>query len=170
MSKFCGIYITILLFLVITPAISFATHETDHRFTLTGHIYSESKPLSGNKVIIMDGKSKVIGTGTTNKSGFYKIMLHLHNSDYGLQLILKSGDLQKEFRVEFDQNDKRAERSAVVNIGSIPERTDKRFMYYGVIALAVAGIGVFWAISRNKKNQVPVKGKGGKKKGKKKKK
>lgn len=173
MSKFCSIYIAVLLFLSITPAISFATHETDHRFTLTGHIYGESGLLSGTDVIITDQTGRVYGTGTTNGSGFYKILLHLHDSDYGLQLILKSGGLQKEFRVEFDQRDKRKERSVVVNIGSIPVRTGTQkssLIYYGAIAIALAGIGTFWAISRNKKNQLPKKEKVGKKKGKRKKK
>jgi hypothetical protein len=155
---------------LIAPYPAWATHETDHRFTISGYVRDkEGKPVKDVRVEARDLRDQRIDPVNTyaDGSGFYKMVLHLHNDNAGdpVQVSIKderSGiDEVKKIRAEFNPNDRRTEREAKVNFGPEPERSPlsgvgglvgpaeaSSFWLYGVggvLALAAIGAGVAWA-------------------------
>jgi hypothetical protein len=159
MQRGGSVIFVIVCFLSTMGAIASAEHEVDHRFTVSGYIYdTNGNPLSRAGVSIQDAGGKLYGTGETSGNGFYKIQLHLHDEDYGKKLIVKTANLQQEFMVTFDRGDKKTERGAEVNLGSVPEEVKdsaNRLFYYGAATLTVILIGIAWTLStrHNKKKQ-----------------
>jgi hypothetical protein len=111
---------------VLNPGVAWATHEMDHRFTISGHVRDkDGKPVRDVKVQARDLRDQKIDpvTSYADGSGFYKLLLHLHNSNAGdpIQISVKderSGlDEVKKIRADFDPADKHAERQARVEFG-----------------------------------------------------
>jgi len=155
---------------LILPYSAWATHETDHRFTISGYVRdTDGKPVKDVRVQARDLRDQSVDPVNTyaDGSGFYKVVLHLHNTNAGdpIQVSIKderSGvDEVKKIRAEFNPNDRRTEREARVNFGPELERTPisgvgglvgaaeaSSYWLYGVgaiLALAAIGAGVAWA-------------------------
>ena len=155
---------------LILPYSAWATHETDHRFTISGYVRdTDGKPAKDVRVQARDLRDQSVDPVNTyaDGSGFYKVVLHLHNTNAGdpIQVSIKderSGvDEVKKIRAEFNPNDRRTEREARVNFGPELERTPisgvgglvgaaeaSSYWLYGVgaiLALAAIGAGVAWA-------------------------
>jgi len=154
---------------LIVPYPAWATHEIDHRFIISGYVRDkEGKPVRDVRVQVRDLRDQSVDPVNTyaDGSGFYKMVLHLHNTNAGdpIQVSIKderSGvDEVKKIRAEFNPNDRRTERGATVSFGAEPERssggglgglvgTDEASSYWlygvgGVLALAALGAGVAW--------------------------
>src|SRR5438309_9647585 len=154
---------------LIVPCPAWATHETDHRFTISGYVRdTDGKPVKDVRVQARDLRDQSVDPVNTyaDGSGFYKVVLHLHNSNVGdpIQVSVKderSGvDEVKKIRAEFNPNDRRTEREARVNFGPEPERSsgsglgglvgaDEASSYWlygvgGVLALGALGAGGAW--------------------------
>jgi hypothetical protein len=155
---------------LILPCSTWATHETDHRFTILGYVRdTDGKPVKDVRVQARDLRDQSVDPVNTyaDGSGFYKVVLHLHNTNVGdpIQVSIKderSGvDEVKKIRAEFNPNDRRTEREARVNFGPELERAPisgvgglvgtaeaSSYWLYGVgaiLALAAIGAGVAWA-------------------------
>jgi len=155
---------------LILPYSAWATHETDHRFTISGYVRdTDGKPAKDVRVQARDLRDQSVDPVNTyaDGSGFYKVVLHLHNTNAGdpIQVSIKderSGvDEVKKIRAEFNPNDRRTEREARVNFGPELERAPisgvgglvgtaeaSSYWLYGVgaiLALAAIGAGVAWA-------------------------
>ena len=155
---------------LIVPYPAWATHETDHRFTISGYVRDkDGTPVKDVRVQARDLRDQSVDPATTyaDGSGFYKMILHLHNSNAGdpIQVSVKDErsrvDEVKKIRAEFDPSDRRTERGASVNFGPEPERspmsgigglvgTAEASSYWlygtgGILALAVIGAGIAWA-------------------------
>jgi hypothetical protein len=155
---------------LIVPYPAWATHETDHRFTISGYVRDkDGKPVKDVRVQARDLRDQSVDPVNTyaDGSGFYKVVLHLHNHNVGdpIQVSIKderSGvDEVKKIRAEYDPNDRRTEREGKVNFGPEPERstnsgvgglvgTAEASSYWlyglgGILALAAIGAGVAWA-------------------------
>jgi len=155
---------------LILPYSAWATHETDHRFTILGYVRdTDGKPVKDVRVQARDLRDQSVDPVNTyaDGSGFYKVVLHLHNTNAGdpIQVSIKderSGvDEVKKIRAEFNPNDRRTEREARVNFGPELERAPisgvgglvgtaeaSSYWLYGVgaiLALAAIGAGVAWA-------------------------
>lgn len=164
------------------PSTAWATHEMDHRFTISGHVRDkDGKPVRDVKVQARDLRDQQIDpvTSYADGSGFYKLILHLHNSNAGdpIQISVKderSGlDEVKKIRAEFDPADRHAERQARVEFGPASEASGggpggvvgtedaSKLWVYGVGgALIAAAVGVAVVRARYRQAAVPVKRRG----------
>ncbi len=143
---------------LILPYSAWATHETDHRFTISGYVRdTDGKPVKDVRVQARDLRDQSVDPVNTyaDGSGFYKVVLHLHNTNAGdpIQVSIKderSGvDEVKKIRAEFNPNDRRTEREARVNFGPELERAPISgvggLVGGAILALAAIGAGVAWA-------------------------
>ena len=82
-----------------------AEHEVDHRYNIRGYILDKNQQaISNQNVQVFDG-SKLLGENKTDSAGYYSLHLHLHNSDKGRKLRLRSGSNEAEIRATFDVDD-----------------------------------------------------------------
>lgn len=90
-------------------------HEMDHRYDLTGYILGDDRqPLSGVPVTAqLDGKT--MGTGRSDSNGYFRFRLHLHDSDVGRELRIKTPDHAGTVRVTLTPGDTSTERIHHVN-------------------------------------------------------
>ena len=164
------------------PSAAWATHEMDHRFAISGHVRDkDGKPVRDAKVQARDLRDQKIDpvTSYSDGSGFYKLLLHLHNSNAGdpIQISVKderSGlDEVKKIRAEFDPADKHAERQARVEFGPESEASGggqggfvgtedaSKLWLYGVGGILVAAaIGAVVVRVRHRQAAVPAKRRG----------
>lgn len=164
------------------PQAAWATHETDHRFTISGHIRDkDGKPVKDARVHVRDLGDQAVDPVTTyaDGSGFYKVVLHLHNKNAGDAIQISAKDERtgfdeiKKVRAEFNPADRRTERQAKVDFGPEPETSAgglggivgtedaSRLWLYGVGGiLVVAAIGVAVARARRRQAAVPAKRRG----------
>ena len=151
------------------PGFAEATHETDHRFTVSGYVRDkEGRPVKDARVHVRDLRDQKIEPASTftESSGFYKVLLHLHNDNAGdsLQVTVKDEktgfEESTKIRAEFDPRDRHTERQGRADIGPAPEKAaDGRafgtdgtpYWAYGVGGLLVSGaIGVAIVWSRRR--------------------
>lgn len=164
------------------PCAAWATHEMDHRFTISGYVRDkDGKPVRDVRVQAKDLRDQKVDpvTSYADGSGFYNLILHLHNQNAGdpIQISAKderSGlDEVKKIRAEFDPADRHAERQAKVDFGPEPETSGggsggvvgtedaSRLWLYGVGGVLVAAaIGVAVARARHRQTAVPAKRRG----------
>ena len=169
------------------PCVVGATHETDHRFTVSGYVRDkEGKPVVDARVHVRDLRDQSVDpVGTyTDGSGYYKVVIHLHNNNVGdsLQVTVKDDkaglDEAVKFRAEFDPQNRHAERQARVDIGKAPEKASDGglvgaigtegppYWVYGAGGLLVSGaIGV--AVAWSRRRQAKQSKAGSKRRGKK---
>lgn len=166
----------------VIPCVARATHEMDHRFTISGYVRDKGgKPIGDVKVQARDLRDQKIDpvTSYADGSGFYKLILHLHNQNAGdpIQISVKderSGlDEVKKVRAEFDPADRHAERQAKVDFGPESEKPGggsggvvgtedaSRLWFYGVGGVLVAAaIGVAVMRARHRQAAVSAKRRG----------
>ena len=164
------------------PSAAWATHEMDHRFAISGHVRDkDGKPVRDAKVQARDLRDQKIDpvTSYSDGSGFYKLLLHLHNSNAGdpIQISVKderSGlDEVKKIRAEFDPANKHTERQVKVEFwpetetsgggsGGIvgTEDASKLWLYGTGGVLVAAAIGVAIVRARHRQAAVPPKRRG----------
>lgn len=145
---------------LLVPTFGQAEHSPEHRFTISGYVYDETGTPRPGAVVVRDKSENILGTTDTSSSGYYQLRLHLHTSDRGEKLVLRSEAGQKELIVQFDPNDKSTERKAEVNFGVIPPSTglfgNDGLLVVGILILAA---GMVYAVSRKRKNPTRPYGK-----------
>lgn len=105
--------------LLIQPAILYATHEADHRFTVEGFVCGvDGKPSANIEVLVKDTRISYGQTVTTDESGYYKAAFHLHNDNLGDPLLVEAKGEQQNLKIQFDPKDLETERKIQVNFGS----------------------------------------------------
>jgi len=131
-----------LVLFVLVPSQGFATHETDHRFTVYGTIRDDQgHPVADTKVIVVDPRLDEGMTAFTDRNGDYEALLHLHSTDLGDEIVVTALDRRKSVRAEFDPNDKVTVRKARVDFGA-PGTGGLGSGWFGVPVLAVAALTV----------------------------
>lgn len=92
-----------------------AEHEADHRYIVEGYVLNaQEKPQSDVKVVVKAGEG-LLGETTTNRRGFYRVRLHLHNHDLGKKLVVTAGDQETDIEVTFDPGDHQTDRVHELN-------------------------------------------------------
>lgn len=154
------------------PGLALATHETDHRFTVSGYVRDkEGKPVADVRVGVRDlrdQKVEAVSTFTDGK-GFYKTLLHLHNDNVGdpIQVSVKDEktglDETVKIRADFNPKDRHTDRQARVDLGLVPasareggglgtsESDGPPAWVYGIGGLVVVGaigVAVVWSRRR----------------------
>ena len=108
-----SLVVTVVFFAL--SGLALATHEIDHRYDVTGYVLDEKQmPLSDTDVSILM-KNQVLGFGKTDADGFYSIRLHLHDSDRGKKLQIKTAAGVADIRVILTPGDKTTRRVHYAN-------------------------------------------------------
>ena len=105
------------LVLVVGALPASATHLPDHRFLVLGFVTDgEGRPIAGAKVVVIRLKTGLEYPTTTERNGFYLVVLHLHDENQGEQLGLDAKGVKGEVRARFDPHDKKVERGTRVDV------------------------------------------------------
>jgi hypothetical protein len=108
-----------MLFLAtfLATSVTDATHLPDHRFLVLGFVTDgEGRPIAGVKVIVTRLKTGLEYPTTTEREGFYLVVLHLHDEDEGERLGFDARGTKGEVRARFDKRDKKVERGTRVDV------------------------------------------------------
>jgi hypothetical protein len=108
-----------MLFLatILATSVTDATHLPDHRFLVLGFVTDgEGRPIAGAKVIVTRLKTGLEYPTTTERDGFYLVVLHLHDEDEGERLGFDARGTKGEVRARFDKRDKKVERGTRVDV------------------------------------------------------
>lgn len=88
-----------------------AEHTADHRYTIEGYVSNaDGTPRPHELVAVMDRPDTRLGVAHTGSNGWYRIQLHLHNSDLGRLLTVEANHVTRQIRVTFDPQDTTSER------------------------------------------------------------
>lgn len=89
----------------------YAEHTADHRYTIEGYVSNaDGTPRPHELVAVMDRPDTRLGVTHTGSNGWYRLQLHLHNSDLGRLLIVEANHVRQQIRVTFDPQDATNER------------------------------------------------------------
>jgi hypothetical protein len=94
-----------------------ATHLPDHRFLVLGFVTDgEGRPVVGARVVVTRLKTGLEYPTTTERDGFYLVILHLHDENEGERLAFDAKGVKGELRARFDTRDKKVERGTRVDV------------------------------------------------------
>ncbi|MFQ6021980.1 MAG: hypothetical protein ACE5NW_04610 [Acidiferrobacterales bacterium] len=106
----------LILSFSLLPVTAYAEHEVDHRYNVKGFVLDENEaPLADSAVTIRLGGS-VIGSQKTDSKGYYSIQLHLHDTDLGKKLQIKTAAGDATIRATFTPGDKATRRVHYANL------------------------------------------------------
>ena len=109
--------LALLLAAVLAASPAVATHLPDHRFLVLGFVTdAEGRPIAGAKVIVTRLKTGLEYPTTTERDGFYLVVLHLHDEDEGERLGVDTRGVKGEVRARFDKRDQKVERGTRVDV------------------------------------------------------
>src|SRR5215467_8718735 len=107
----------VALTLVLAGGSARATHLPDHRFLVLGYVMdAEDHPVARTRVVVTRLKTGYEYPTSTEKDGFYLVILHLHDEDEGERLLIDVKGVKGEVRAHFDTRDKKVERGTRVDI------------------------------------------------------
>lgn len=151
-----------VLVLILFPTTVWATHETDHRFTVFGYVRDDKgKPIEDTKVMVVDTRVGEGSTAFTDRSGYYEVLLHLHNDNLGDEIKITAQDQSKTIIANFDPSDKRTERKVQVDFGAPPAGNSSSPMtlwIYGAGVVLIMAALVYWRVLTQKKAKVQAQG------------
>jgi hypothetical protein len=94
-----------------------ATHLPDHRFVVLGFVTDgDGRPVPGARIVVTRLKTGLEHATTTERDGFYLVVLHLHDEDQGETLRLDLRGARGEIRARFDVADRKVERGTRVDL------------------------------------------------------
>jgi len=130
-------------------AAAHAEHEADHRYIVEGYVLDAQENPRADVKVAVTADEGLLGEGVTDRRGFYRIPLHLHNPDLGKQLTVKAGDRAARIEVTFDPGDKETERVHDLNfIGADTTKADLGTRGFPTWAYVVIGIIVVLLVAR----------------------
>ena len=107
----------IALALVLGGGTARATHLPDHRFLVLGFVTDvEGRPVPGARVVVTRLKTGYEYPTTTERDGFYLVILHLHDEDEGERLSIDAKGVRGEIRARFNASEKKLERGTRVDV------------------------------------------------------
>jgi hypothetical protein len=124
-----------------------AEHEANHRYNVKGFVLdANEQSLADSTVTIRSGNS-VIGHQKTNSRGYYNIQLHLHDSDLGRRLQVRTAAGEATIRVRFTPDNKATRRVHYANLigGKLVENQLSRRRFPA--SVYIASIAVVLAVS-----------------------
>jgi hypothetical protein len=109
--------LSLLLAVTLGASISGATHLPDHRVIVLGFVTDgEGRPVAGARVVVTRLKTGLEHPTTTERDGFFLVVLHLHDENEGERLGLDLGGVKGEVRARFDVKDRKVERGTRVDV------------------------------------------------------
>lgn len=126
-----------------------AEHEADHRYIVEGYVLdAEENPQADEKVAVT-AREGLLGEAVTDRRGFYRIRLHLHNSDFGKKLTVKTTDREANIEVAFDPGDAETDRVHDLNfVGAETTQVDLGSRGFPTWAYVVVGLIVLLLMAR----------------------
>ena len=136
-----------------------AEHEPDHRYTVEGYVLAANQnPLAGVPVVIRLGDDRS-ARGTTDKSGYYSLRLHVHNADLGKRIAISAGAHKADIAIVFDPANTTMARIHYANFigGSFSETRitrgldQWRFLIWIIVAVVAIAV-VAWGYRAHKRH------------------
>ncbi len=150
--------------------VSLAEHTVDHRYWLEGHVEdTDGNPVQGIRVSGIHVKSGEKNSAVTNGDGYYKFMLHIHNTDLGDIIEVDTAGQKEDVTITFDPNNNVDDRVSTVDF-TIPSEIAAQLSeqnsldILGVLGNAFLFIGLpimifvlgYFLISREKDPRRPI--------------
>ena len=143
--RFAMLVVLSALFAAAAPA----EHEADHRYIVEGYVLDAQEDPQADVKVAVTGEEGLLGEAVTDRRGFYRIPLHLHNPDLGKALTVKAGDRDAEIEVAFDPGDKQTERVHDLNfIGAAATQVDLGTRGFPTWAYVVIAIIIVLLVAR----------------------
>ena len=96
---------------------AYATHKTDHRYTVWGEIkYEDGEPASEITVHLLVKGGEQIGEVKADRNGRYRIVLHVHNEDVYKVFDMRVNNVTRKVRLLFNPNDVQTERGQRIDL------------------------------------------------------
>jgi MYXO-CTERM domain-containing protein len=112
--------------------------------------------------MVKDTRLSLGKMGYTDRRGFYKVTLHLHNENQGDPILVTAREQEQRIAATFDSKNLHDERSATVNFGSgcVTDDGSSPWVYYS-LGLGIAAAAAVAGATLMRKRRQPVKrGKG----------
>ena len=94
-----------------------ATHLPDHRFLVLGFVTDgEGRPVAGARVVVTRLKTGLEYPTTTERDGFYLVVLHLHDEDQGERARPRREGREGRGARPVRRSDKKVERGTRVDV------------------------------------------------------
>lgn len=125
--RYFGLFLIFLLLgILILSALpsTMGNHESNHRYTVDVRVTDiNGHPAQCIEVKVEDVTVGVSNVGTTNRSGFYSVGLHLHNNNLDDTIRVSAGNVSNETKASFTPNDSRTQRVGTVDL-RLKEKSD----------------------------------------------
>ena len=140
---------------IVVPSIVWATHETNHRFTVYGYVRdAQGQTAQDIKVMVVDNRIGEGSTAFTDRNGYYEVLLHLHDANQGDDITLTTPNETKTISANFNPEDHTTERKVQVDFGgpstAMPTGLPVIWMYGAGAVLLIAGL-LYWRVYSRKK-------------------
>lgn len=158
-----NVFIFFLLFFLASPGSVSATHEADHRYTVSGYVRDAAgTPLSGLNITLehKGGEKKI---RVTDRRGYYEVLFHLHDDNAGDEVIVAVGNETKKLTVAFDPEDRFTDRRGQVDFGAPGKDSENSWIYWTGGMLFVGAV-IYLGFFRKKKKGTHKKDQARKKK------
>jgi hypothetical protein len=138
-------YVILAILLAVLPITSvLSLHELDHRYDVMGYLLDADGQAIPGVVVAAHLGSERKGSGRSDANGYYRFRLHLHDSDVGRELRLKTPEFQGSVRISLTPGDTSTQRLHHVNFvdGKLleGELSDRGGISTTMITVAVLGI------------------------------
>lgn len=140
--------LSLLVFLGLAGTL-FGLHEADHRFTVSGHVRDGQGEGKSSIVVTLEHKGGVKQQATTNSSGYYQSVLHLHDENLGDEIIVTAGAEVKRIIVAFDVDDKHSVREGRLDFGA--EAKDEPLYWFLVGGLLLLCGVIYYSLMKRKR-------------------
>lgn len=140
-SSCIGIILSLLFFIGL-PDNAYATHEADHRFTISGYVRDEAGTPLPDTLVLLEHKGGVKKQTNAGPRGYYEVLFHLHNDNLGDEILVTVGDVVKKVVVRFDPDDQVTDRrSDLLNFGAPGREGPFGWVYWaGGVGLVLSAI------------------------------
>lgn len=106
----------IVVVMVLAPlTFAYSLHEVDHRYDVAGYILDADQNPMGDVAVVAHVDGKRMGSGRSDTNGYFRFRMHLHDSDRGRELRLKTPGFEGTVKVTLTQGDSSTERVHHVN-------------------------------------------------------
>lgn len=141
--------LTAILLALLWTAPALAEHEADHRYVVEGYVLDARENPRADVKVLVKAEEGLLGEAVTDRRGFYRIQLHLHNTDLGKELTVTAGDQETEIEVAFDPGDKQTARIHHLNFtGADTTQADMGSRGFPTWAYVVIGIIILLLLAR----------------------
>lgn len=135
------------------PGDSFAEHEANHRYLVSGYVRDSAGKSLGNASIELEHKGGEKKKVSANRDGYYEARFHLHDENLGDTIIVVASGVTKKIKVEFDLGDEVNFRGASLDFGAPSSDDSPVWTFLTIASLVVLGGTFYFIVIKGKKNK-----------------